>query len=43
MIVEGAVQIVHDAITALDKRGINLSDSDKEDIVNKLMVITCAE
>lgn len=42
-IVEGSVQIVHDAIQKLQERGIELDEETIEDLVNKLMVVTCSD
>ena len=43
LIVEGAVEIVNGAIIQLDQKGITMSTDRKEELVVKLMVITCSD
>jgi len=43
LIVEGAVSIVNGALEQLDQKGITMSTDRKEELVTKLMVITCSD
>lgn len=43
LIVKGAVSIVDQALVKLTENDIELNQQDKEDLINKLMVITCSD
>jgi len=43
LIVEGSVSIVDGALKNLKEKDINLRDDAREDLVKKLMVITCSD
>jgi len=43
IVVEGAVEIVNDALRQLDERSVKISDSVKSKIVGNLLAIICAE
>ena len=41
-IVEGAVEIVRDAIDRLNKAGLEVSDSERDELVSNLLVVLCS-
>ena len=43
LIVKGSVEIVKGALAKLEAKGINMNQEAKEDLVKKLMLITCSE
>ena len=43
LIVKGCVEIVNGALEKLEQKGINMADDSKQDLVKKLMLITCSD
>ena len=43
LIVEGAVNIVSDAMQGLDEKQVYMPQETKSDLVKRLMVVTCAD
>ena len=43
LIVEGSVMIVNDALQRLNENGIHLERDKRNDLVKKLMVVTCSD
>ena len=43
LIVKGCVDIVDSAIQTLDDKGYGMGEDDQQDLVKKLMVITCSD
>ena len=43
LIVKGSVEIVNGALDKLESKGINMNEESKQDLVKKLMLITCSD
>ena len=43
VIVHGAVEIVHDAITELDKKGLGIPDAERSKLVGNLLTVICGD
>ena len=43
LIVQGAVSVTHGAMEAFAEKGITMSPDDKNDLIKRLMMVSCAD
>lgn len=43
LIVQGAVSITHGAMEAFAQKGIEMSSNDQNDLIKRLMMVSCAD